>query len=169
MKLFESVKSKFNKIIGSYNNFFNKRYQKYIVDYKIEDDKIKIISSSGDYRIVKNTKSNISKLNKTIVQNKVNIQRKIDEYENNYKERLVVLLINLFAIIGFGTLICLTFFIGNYYLFIMSIIFFSLAVITTTLTTFNYLVAVKEITNLKKITGYKSESEFSLEDFKLSK
>ena len=51
----------------------------------------------------------------------------------------------------------------------MSIIFFSLAVITSTLTTFNYLVTVKEITNLKKLTGYKSESEFTLEDFKLSK
>lgn len=169
LKLLEIIKSKFYKVVNSYNNFFNKRYEKYIVDYKIEDDKIKIVSSTGDYRIVKNNKSNITKLNKSVVQNKVNIQRKIDEYENNYKERLVVLLINLLAIIGFGTLICLTFFIGNYYLFIMSIIFFSLGVITTTLTTFNYLVTVKEITNLKKLTGYESESEFSLEDFKLSK
>ena len=114
----------FNKLKEKYQNFFNKRYKKYIIEYKIEDDKIKIFSSTGDYRIVKNTKSNISKLNKAVVQNKINIQRKIDEYESNYKERLAVLLVNLIAIIGFGTLICLTFFIGNYYLFLMSIIFF---------------------------------------------
>ncbi len=167
--MFNILKEKIKNIKSNYQSFFNKRYKKYIVDYKIEDDKIKIFSSTGDYRIVKNTKNNITKLNKAVVQNKINIQRKIDEYENNYKERLVVLLVNLFAIIGFGTLVCLTFFIGNYFLFLMSIIFFSLAVITSTLTTFNYLVTVKEITNLKKITGYKSESEFSLEDFKLSK
>lgn len=169
MKIVEIIKVKLNKLKEKYQNFFNKRYKKYIVEYKIEDDKIKIFSSTGDYRIVNNTKSNISKLNKAVVQNKINIQRKIDEYECNYKERLAVLLVNLIAIIGFGTLICLTFFIGNYYLFLMSIIFFSLAVITSTLTTFNYLVIVKEITNLKKLTGYKSESEFTLEDFKLSK
>lgn len=169
MKILENIKSKFYKIKDNYNSFFNKRYKKYIVDYKIEDDKIKIFSSTGDYRIVKNTKNNITKLNKAVVQNKVNIQRKIDDYEDNYKERLLVLIVNLIAIGGFGTLVCLTFFIGNYFLFLMSIIFFSLAVVTTTLTTFNYLVMVKEITNLKKLTGYKSESEFSLEDFKLSK
>ena len=158
MKIVEIIKLKLNKLKEKYQNFFNKRYKKYIIEYK-----------TGDYRIVKNTKSNISKLNKAVVQNKINIQRKIDEYESNYKERLAVLLVNLIAIIGFGTLICLTFFIGNYYLFLMSIIFFSLAVITSTLTTFNYLIIVKEITNLKKLTGYKSESEFTLEDFKLSK
>lgn len=158
-----------NNLKNKYDAFFLKRYKKYIVDYKIEDDKIKIISSTGDYRVVKKTKSNITKLNKAIVQNKISIQRKIDEYEKNYKERLSVLLINLFAIIGFGTLICLTFFIGNYFLFVMSIILFSLSVVASTLTTFNYLIMVKEITNLKKITGYKTETEFSLEDLKLSK
>ena len=90
MKIVEIIKLKLNKLKEKYQNFFNKRYKKYIVEYKIEDDKIKIFSSTGDYRIVKNTKSNISKLNKAVVQNKINIQRKIDEYESNYKERLAV-------------------------------------------------------------------------------
>ena len=133
------------------------------------DEHIKIIASSGDTRIVKNTKNNMAKINKAIVQNKIDIQRKIDEYENNYMERLIVLIINLVTVIGFGSLICLTFFIGNYFIFIMSIIFFSFAVFASTLTSFNYFIDVKEISNLKRITGYKKDMEFSLEDFKLTK
>ena len=68
MKIVEIIKLKLNKLKEKYQNFFNKRYKKYIVEYKIEDDKIKIFSSTGDYRIVKNTKSNI--VSKSIAENK---------------------------------------------------------------------------------------------------
>lgn len=169
MKILESIKKQFDKLIDKYNAFLNHYFKKYIIDYEIMDDKVKIISSTGDYRVVKNTKGNISKLNQAIVKNKVNIQRKIDEYEATSKERFIVLIINLMAIIGFGVLICLTFFTGSYFLFIISILLFSLSVITSTLTSFNYFINVKEVTNLKKLTGYKSDVEFSISDFKLTK
>ena len=122
MKILESIKKQFDKLLDKYNSFLNHYFKKYIVDYEVMDDKVKIISSTGDYRIVKNTKGNISKLNQAIVKNKVNIQRKIDEYEATSKERFIVLIINLMAIIGFGFIFCLTFFIGSYFLFIISIL-----------------------------------------------
>lgn len=167
--MLKKIAEKLKSIKDTYNKFLRKYYKKYIVNYEVLDEHIKIIASSGDTRIVKNTKNNMAKINKAIVQNKIDIQRKIDEYENNYMERLIVLIINLVTVIGFGLLICLTFFIGNYFIFIMSIIFFSFAVFASTLTSFNYFIDVKEISNLKRITGYKKDMEFSLEDFKLTK
>lgn len=167
--MLKKVAEKLKSIKDTYNKFLRKHYKKYIVNYEVLDERIKIIASSGDTRIVKNTKNNMAKINKAIVQNKIDIQRKIDEYENNYMERLIVLIINLVTVIGFGSLICLTFFIGNYFIFLMSIIFFSFAVFASTLTSFNYFIDVKEISNLKRITGYKKDMEFSLEDFKLTK
>lgn len=169
MKVLNVIKEQFKKIKSKYDKVLMKHFKKYIVDYEIIDDKIKIYSSAGDYRIVKNTKNNITKLNKALVQNKVTIQRKIDLYENTYKERLIVLLIDLLLILSFGTIVCLTFFIGSYFLFIISILLFSLSVITSTITGFNYFVLVKEISCLKKQTGYKDEMEFKLTDLKLTK
>lgn len=169
MKVLNVIKEQFKKIKSKYDKALMKHFKKYIVDYKVIDDKIKIYSSAGDYRIVKNTKNNITKLNKALVQNKVTIQRKIDLYENTYKERLIVLLIDLLLILSFGTLVCLTFFIGSYILFILSILLFSLSVITSTITGFNYFVLVKEISYLKKKTGYKDEVEFKLSDLKLTR
>lgn len=169
MKIMEFLKEKLELIKDKYNHLFTRFYKKYIIDYEICDKNIKIYSSTGEYRIVKNTKSNISKLNKSIVQNKISIQRKIDEYEANYKERLIVLIINLICIISFGALVCLTFFMGSYMLFILSILLFSLSVITTTFTSFNYFILVKEVSSLKKLTGYKIDVEFNMSDFKLTK
>lgn len=169
MKIWGFIKEKGADLKTKYNHLFTKFLKKYIIDYEIMGDDIKIISSNGDYRIVKNTKSNINKINKAIVQNKISIQRKIDDYEDTYKERFLVLLINIICICGFGGLVCLTFFIGSYLLFIFSILLFSFSVITTTFTSFNYIILVKEVSLLKQLTGYKADSEFNINDFKLTK
>ena len=73
------------------------KFTRYVVDYKIEDDHIRVMSNVGKSRIVKNTHSNINKLNHAIIKNKIDIANKIDEYEANNNERLVVLLFNLYT------------------------------------------------------------------------
>lgn len=156
------IKKMFEELEKKKNKFFNRHYTRYVVDYKIEEDKIKVISNIGEYRIVKNTKSNLSKINRAIVKNKVNIAQKIDEYENHSQERLMVLLLNICLVCGSGILVPFAFFTGIYAFFLLSIAAFSLCVITTLSSGVDYYILIKEIQNLKKITGYKKENEFKL-------
>lgn len=142
--------------------FFDHFYKKYVVDYKIEGDSIKIIASNGCYKTVKNTNTNIKKINQSIVKNKVEIARRIDDYEEHSNERLTVLIINSMLLLGSGVIMPFGFFTGYYILFLFSILAFSVSVIATSITGFNYYILVKEISNLKKITGYKKDMEFVL-------
>lgn len=137
-------------------------YTKYITDYKIEGDNIRIYSSIGGSRLVKNTKENQAKLNRVIVQSKIDIAGKIDKYEKTSSERLLVLLLNIAFLSLSGMFIPLTFFIGNYVIFLLSIIIFSFATLTTSIITLDYYFIVKEVSHLKMITGYKKESEINL-------
>lgn len=155
-------KGLFNELENKKFGILSKNFKKYVVDYKIKDNNIRVYNTNGDYRIIKNTKSNVSKLNKTIVKNKLEIIKKIDEYENDEKERLIILIINCLLLIGTGITVPLTLFMGSYLIFLLSIILFSFSVLTTSITTINYYLQVKEIQNLKRITGYKKEMEFKL-------
>lgn len=146
-------------ILENTNNYF---FNKYVVDYKIEGDNVKVISNTGKYRSVKNTKSNLSKINHKIIKNKIEIAKKIDEYENSSYERLIVLLVNILLVVSCGILIPLSFFTGIYAFFLLSTLSFSISVITTLSSGFDYYILVKEIQSLKKITGYKKENEFKL-------
>ncbi len=148
------------KLMEKKNAFINKRFHKYIIDFKVEEDHIKVISNTGKYRIVKNTKNNINKINNAIVKNKIEIAKKIDTYEMNSRERILVLILNCLLLCGIGGLIPLTFFMGSYLLFMFSVVLFSLGVLTTTMIGFSYYISLKEIQSLKKITGYKKENEF---------
>lgn len=142
----------------------NKSVMKYIINYEIVDDHIKVISSTGDYRIVKNTSSNIKKINQAIVKNKVAIAARIDEYEDTYVERIVVLLMSLFLVSGSGVLIPFTFFIGNLFIFSLAVLLFSFSVIIVASRIIEYSLLVKNIKQLKKVTGYKRENEFELKN-----
>lgn len=141
---------------------FNQYFKKYVVDYKVEDDYIKIISSNGNYRTVKNTKTNERKINQAIVKNKVEIASRIDDYEAHSMERLTVLIINIILLFGCGIIVPFSFFTGYYLFFLLSIIAFSLSVVTTSISGFNYYILVKEIQNLKRVTGYKKNMEFNI-------
>lgn len=144
------------------------KFTKYIVDYKIEGDKIRIYSNLGKSRVVKNTRPNQVKLNQTIIRNKIDIANKIDDYEATSKERVIVLLFNSLLLTISGGVVPLTFFIGNYALFIISILIFSLASLATSIIALNYYVLICEIKNLKNLTGYKKEMEFKLPHIDLS-
>ena len=145
------------------------KFTRYVVDYKIEDDHIRVMSNVGKSRIVKNTHSNINKLNHAIIKNKIDIANKIDEYEANNNERLVVLLFNLLFLFVSGVFIPISFFTGKIFLFLMAVMLFGIVVIATNVIAFDYYILVKEIQNLKNITGYKKEREFKLPEFNLSK
>ena len=145
------------------------KFTRYVVDYKIEDDHIRVMSNVGKSRIVKNTHSNINKLNHAIIKNKIDIANKIDEYEANNNERLVVLLFNLLFLFVSGAFIPISFFTGKIFLFLMAVMLFGIVVIATNVIAFDYYILVKEIQNLKNITGYKKEREFKLPEFNLSK
>lgn len=153
------------------NKYLHHRFTKYIVDYKIEDEHIKIISNIGNYRIVKNSRSNINKINQAIVKNKIDIANKIDTYEKTNKSRFFLLLFNLGLVSFSGILIPLSFFTGIYLFFLLSILVFSISTIAGSMLTLELYVTVKEIQNLKRITGYKKENEFQLPkiNVKLSK
>lgn len=148
-------------------NFLYDHFKRYIVDYAFEGNHIRIFSNVGTSRLIKNTKANQKKLNRIIVENKIAISKKIDEYGKNSNERLLVILINMFFLVCSGMLVPLTFFIGNFYLFLLSIILFSFATLATSVILFNYYILLKEIRNLKELTGYKKDLELSLLDFKM--
>lgn len=162
------LKKMFSDLEKKKKGFLYHKFTKYIVDYKIEENNIKVYSNTGKYRTVKNTRTNMSKINQAIIKNKIEIANKIDDYEKNGKERLTVLLINICLLGGAGMLVPLTFFIGNYLLFLLSICLFSISVITTSIISIDYYILVKEIQNLKNITGYKKEMEFKLPHIDLS-
>lgn len=151
------------------DKIFKSKFTKYVVDYKIEDDNIRVISNVGKSRLVKNSRSNISKINQVIVRNKIAIANKIDEYEESFMERLIVILFNICLLGICGIFVPFSFFTGKYLFFLLSVVVFSLCVLATTIISFDYYVLAKEIQNLKKITGYKKENEFKLPEFNIDK
>ncbi len=163
-----NAKKAIDKLEYKKNQFIYHRYTKYIVDYRIEGDCIRVFSNLGVSRKIKNTHSNMNKINRTIIKNKVEIANRIDEYENNSNDRSLVLLINMFLLCASGAMVVLTLFIGSYMLFLLSIILFSLSVLASSIMGLNYYIKVKEIQNLKQITGYKMENEFKLPHIDLS-
>lgn len=152
-------------------NKIKSHFRKYVVDYKIEDDHIRLISNVGETRLIKNTKENASRLNHVIIENKIAMSKKIDEYADNSKERIIVVLINMFFLGCAGILVPLTLFIGNFYLFLLSIVLFSFATIATSIIIFDYYLKMKEIKNFKNITGYKNDTKlyFSLLNIHIKK
>ena len=152
----------FQSIEKKVKNYFYHHYNKYAVEYVIEGDKIKVISNIGLYRYVANTKSNIKKLDEAIKKNRITIEEKIDEYEQTNHVRGYVLLFNMLMIILSAGSIVLSFFAGNYFLFLISVIAFSVCVFASTTTGLTYLILVQEIRNLKRATGYKRDLEIDL-------
>ena len=144
-------------------------YKNYIIDYQILDkDRIKIITTSGKYRIVKNNRKNINKINQVIVKSKVEIARFIDDYTNHFNERLIPFVVAFMIILLSGTVAISTFFIGSYILFVGSILGFAASVIATTVLGFDYVVRLSEVRHLKKKTGYKKEYEIELPQLKVN-
>ena len=87
------------------------------------------------------------------------VRRAIKKYEADSKDRVTIAIINALTLILSGSLVPFALFTGVYELFLASIILFSILVISTSMLVFNNYVLVSEIKNLKKVTGYKKDSE----------
>lgn len=157
-----NVKNVINELEYKKNYFFYHRIKKYVIDYRIDGDYLIVESNLGITRKVKNTSSNIKKINKTIVKNKVAIANQIDEYENNSYNRTLIMFLDIFILCGCGGIVPITLFMGSYILFLLSIILFSSAVLASCMMGLNLVIQIKEIQNLKQITGYKLEHEIKL-------
>lgn len=148
-------------------NSIKNKYKNYIIGYEVlEDGRIKINTTNGNYRFVKNTKRNTKKINQVIVQSKVDIQKRIDGYMNEYKNRIVPFIISAILIFISGAVAISTFFIGSYLLFLFASICFGINIVCISILGFEYIVNLSEIRHLKKVTGYKKEYEFELPKLK---
>ena len=167
-KLFSTVDDLYQDMRNKKNDYYNHKVDKYVISYQILDKgHIEVKSNIGRTRVVKNNKANIKKLNQVIVKNKVTIERRIDEYENDTSIRLFILCISIMMLLlSFGCVLS-TFCMGNIVLLICSLLLFS------TISTLSYIqgthlyLLVQEIRSLKNLTGYKKEKELSLPKFKL--
>jgi hypothetical protein len=167
-EIIDNAKKAIRELEYKRNIFIYHRYTKYIIDYQIEGDYIHIYSNLGVSRKVKKNHSNIRKLDKTIIKNKIDIAHKIDEYEDNSRERIMVILTNILLLCGTGAIVPLTLFIGSYPIFLLSIILFSLSVIASSIMGVNLYIKASEIQNLKILTGYKLENEFNVPHYSIS-
>lgn len=159
LNIIKKVNDKQHEVSKSYSS-------KYVIGYEFIDGKIKINSSNGDSRIVKNTKSNLKKIDKIVVESKIDIAKKIDGYEATFIDRLYVLLFCMILVVSLGFVSIFSFFIGSMVLFLISILSFSCAVIFSSFIGITYYLTMLDIRKLKSITGYKKEMEF--EPFKFS-
>lgn len=148
------------------DDYLKHKFTKYVVDYKVEDDKLKVLSNIGNYRYVRNNATNTRKLNRIIVKNKVEIQHRIDNYSNEFGQRFIVFLLNVLLICFAGAFNLLTFFIGSYPLFLLALLTFQLCILTTLFSGLNYYVSIKEIQNLKRAINYKMKDELEFPKFK---
>lgn len=167
MKILKFIKKIVGNIKRKMTVFLYDRFTKYIIDYKIEGENLRILTNFGDSRLVHNTEENQAKLNQVIVKNKLEIAKKIDEYEKNGQERLTVLILNIMLLGISGIFVPLTFFTGSYIVFILSIFLFSFLSLAVSVITVDYYVLIEEIKNLKNITGYKKENEFNIPRFNI--
>jgi len=150
-----------------YTNYVNSHMSKYVTSYEIKDNDLIVVKSNiGRYRVVKNTKKNLKKLDDVIEKNKKEIANKIENYADSTKERLMVIIMNILLIMLSGVLTITTFAIGNYVLVLFALITFSMCILTTSVITLDYYLTIKEIQNLQNITGYKKYKYSIFDRFK---
>ena len=154
-------------MLNKKNDYYNHKIDKYVVSYDILDkDHIQVKSNIGRTRVVTNNKANLKRLDQVIIKNKVQIARRIDEYEKESNVRLFVLLNNILLLsLSFASVIG-SFFIGNYILLLCSLMLFTVFISLSLIVGTNYYVLVQEIRSLKKITGYKEENEIDIPKLK---
>ena len=168
-KIFSNIEDMYQDMLNKKNDYYNHKIDKYVISYEIKDkEHIEVKSNIGRTRIVQNSKSNRKRLNQVIVRSKVEIARKIDKYEKEANERLIILLLNIILIGLSGMAVIGTLFVGNLILLLFSLLVFSLIMILSTTTAYNYYFLIKEIRSLKRVTGYKEDLEIELPKFKIS-
>ncbi len=129
-------------------NFLNHKFKKYIIKYEERGNELKIINSNGDYKIVENTILNKVKVMEIIKNHKVEIEEKIDYYENNKNDFKLILLLSEILLLFLGSLFILSFFLGSYVFYISLLLIFTSSLIAYLYNLYNFLLFRLEVKRL---------------------
>lgn len=143
--------------------------KKYIVNYTIDGDQVKVFNNRGESVVVKKNRRNLKKIDKSVVESKVKIMERINEYESKSKERTAVLAVNILSTMLSGFAVVMSFFTGYIPFMYASLIILGVSLIPTVAKSVLYAIDVREIGELKKITGYRMNMEFTLPKLKKTK
>ena len=164
-KVFSVVEDLYQDMISKKRD--DHEINKYVISYRILDKKhIEVKSNVGKTRIVANNKANLKKLDQVIIRCKIEIAKRIDEYESESTVRLFILLLSIIMLILSFASVCLSFAMGDVRLLLFSLIVFSFIMSLSLITGIHYNILVDEIKSLKKSIGYKLDSEFDLNNIK---
>lgn len=143
--------------------------KKYIVNYTIDGDQVKVFNNRGESVVVKKNRRNLKKIDKSVVESKVKIMERINEYERKSKERTAVLAVNILSTMLSGFAVVMSFFTGYIPFMYASLIILGVSLIPTVAKSVLYAIDVREIGELKKITGYRMNMKFTLPKLKKTK
>lgn len=157
--MINTIKEKIEKLLLriklSKINYLNHKFKKYIVKYEEKKDKIKIYNSNGDYKIIDNTIPNKVKVMEIIKEHKIEIEEKIEKYENKKDDNLIILLSTAFLLIVLGFVFIFSFFVGSYLFLLLSLISFSITLVLFSINTYKIYLFREEIKRLKLIKDNK--------------
>jgi len=166
-KVFNTVEDLYQDLFNKDNDYFNHSIDKYLVSYSINDNGlIEVESNIGRKRLVVNDEENIKRLNKLIVKSKIDIARKIDEYEKESSFRFVLIIITSIIIMLSFASVFFTLFIGNIELCLVSLLLFAFISSLNIINGINYYLLIREINSLKKSTHYKENNDVIIDEVK---
>jgi hypothetical protein len=139
------------------------------VNYTIDGDQVKVFNNLGESVVVKKNRKNLKKIDKSVVESKVKIMERINEYERKSKERTAVLAVNILSTMLSGFAVVMSFFTGYIPFMYASLIILGVSLIPTVTKSVLYAIDVREIGELKRITGYRMNMEFTLPKLKKTK
>lgn len=157
-----------NKIRFSKMNVFNKYFNKYIIKYEEYEDKLKIINSNGDFKIVSNNIPNKVKTMEILREHKKIITKKIENYENKKEDYKIIILSSSFILCVLGCLTLVGFFFGSYELLILAIVSFVISLYLYLSNIFKIFILREENIKLKSILETNGEVFKEVGEFTLS-
>lgn len=163
--IIESMKLIFKKIELSKINYLNHKFKKYIIGYEEKGDKIKILNSTGDSKVVDNNIPNKVKIMDIIKDHEVEMKNKINYYENKKDDYKIIILSSGLFLLVLGALFIFSFFVGSYILLLLTLISFSISLVLFGMNTYKIVIFREEIKRLKYIKNNKNiYSENELKD-----
>ena len=140
------------KIELSKINYLNHKFRKFIIKYEINKKDIKIYNSNGDYKIVKNTIPNKVKIMEIVKSHNIEIEKEINYYKLHKEDYKIIILSSSLFLIFLGLLFIFSFFVGNYVLFILTFLSFTVSLtlfIIYLYKTLLFRAEVKRLINIK--------------------
>lgn len=160
-KLIDNIKLVIKKLKLSKINYLNSKFKKYIIKYNIENNKIKIINSNGDYKYVENNVPNKVKVMEIIKEHEIEIDSRILDYEGKSDDYKIIILSSGILLSFLGVMFIFSFFVGSYILFLLAFLSFSISLVLFVLNTYKIMINREEIKRLKLLKENKNIYEES--------